>query len=299
MSQSTDPARSAEAPDSLTHVPLQLGPWQVRCQIGSGSLTTVYQVQPITDDSDEGACYAAKVLDRRYHNDASVVELFRREAAAGRTLEHPNLVSVLDCNITTPPYYLVMPQLIGQTLDERISQGWSATLLAATWITRQTAAALGAIHRHGLLHGDLKPANIHTAPNGHATLLDLGFIQRPAESATEIGVGTAAYIAPEVLLGAGSRDIRSDIYSLGAVLFEMLTGKPPMHAESLAELVEQHRQHRPADVRSIRPDVPRELAELLVRMLAKQPLRRPQTPDDVVRELVRMEIGLFASSVAA
>ena len=299
MPQSTDPARSAETPDSLTQIPLQLGPWQVRRQIVRGALTTVYQVQPAMDCDDQGACYAAKVLDRRYHNDATIVELFRREAAAGRTLEHPNLVSVLDCQISAPPFYLVMPQLIGQTLAERLSEGWQPTPLAATWIARQIAAALGAVHRHGLLHGDLKPANIHTAPNGHATLLDLGFIQRPASTANEIAIGTAHYVAPEVLLGAGSRDIRSDIYSLGAVLFEMLSGKPPLQADSLADLAEQHRQSRPVDVRSTRPDVPRELAELVTQMLAKQSLRRPQTPDEVVRRLVRMEVGLFASSTAA
>ena len=251
------------------------------------------------DGADGGACYAAKVLDHRYHNDATVVELFRREAAAGRTLEHPNLVSVLDCKINSPPYYLVMPQLIGQTLAERLGNQWRAAPLAATWIARQIAAALGAIHGHGLLHGDLKPANIHTAPNGHATLLDLGFVQRPANSPHEVAVGTAHYVAPEVLLSVGRRDIRSDIYSLGAVLYEMLTGHPPVQSGSLADLIAQHRHCRPVDVRSQRPDVPRELAELITRMLARQTLRRPQTPDEVVRQLVRMEIGLFASSFAA
>ena len=299
MSQSTDPARSTETPDPPTHVPMQLGPWRVRRQIGSGSLTAVYLVQPAGDVDSQGACYAAKVLDRRYHDDSTVVELFRREAAAGRTLEHPNLVSVLDCKINGPPYYLVMPQLVGQTLAERLDGGWQATPLEATWIARQVASAIGEIHRHGLLHGDLKPANIHLAKNGHATLIDLGFIQRPANSITDIAIGTAQYVAPEVLLGIGCRDIRSDLYSLGAVLFEMLTGCAPVTGNSLEEFVEQHRQSRPIDVRSCRPDVPRELAELVTQMLAKQPLRRPQCPDEVVRTLVRMEVGLLAASVAA
>jgi serine/threonine protein kinase len=300
MSESTDSVKSADASCVTPHVPLQLGPWQICKQIGRGSLTTVYQVRPA--DTDGGGTYALKLLDRSYQNDPTLVNLFRREAAAGRTLEHPHLVPVLDCQINEAPYYLVMPELYGQTLAQRLEKTWRAQPLAAAWITRQIAAALGAIENENWVHGDLKPANVHLAPNGHVTLLDLGFIQRPtlAGSAVEaIGLGAAHYLAPEVLLGNEGRDIRSDIYSLGAILYELLTGRPPFEAKDLDDLIQQHRQSRVADARELRGDIPCELVDLVTEMLAKQPLRRPQSPREVTHRLVRMEISLLASSVAA
>jgi serine/threonine protein kinase len=300
MSQPTDSAKSTDTSCSSSQIPLQLGPWQVCKQIGRGNLTTVYQARPA--DAEGGATYALKVLDRRYYDDQEVINLFRREAAAGRTLEHPHLVSVLDCQITEAPYYILMPELCGHTLATRLSKTWRAQPLAAAWITRQIATALGAIHSENWVHGDLKPANVHIAPNGHVTLLDLGFIQRPTQQgsvAETAGVGTARYLAPEVLLGNEGRNIGSDIYSLGAVLYEMLTGQPPLDGENLAEFAEQHRQGRIVDVRQLRRDIPCELAELVSEMLAKQPLRRPQDPQAVAHRLVRMEIDMLASSVAA
>ncbi|MCG8584042.1 MAG: serine/threonine protein kinase [Pirellulales bacterium] len=299
MSQPTEPANSHDLSTSPVQVPLQVGPWQICKQLGQGSLTTVYQARP--SETESTATYAVKVLDRCYQDDAEIVSLFRREAAAGRTLEHPHLVSVLDCQINEAPYYIVMPELCGQTLRERLDHPWRAQPLAATWIARQIATALDALHGENWLHGDLKPANIHVAPNGHVTLLDLGFAQKPTVShpTESAGVGTGHYLAPEVLLTNHGRDIRSDIYSLGAVLYEILTGHPPFEAESLAHLVEFHRQDRVTDIRHLRRDIPCELADLVMSMLAKQPLRRPQTPDDVARRLVRMEVGLLTSSVAA
>jgi serine/threonine-protein kinase len=300
MSESTDPAQLTNAACSSLDVPQQLGSWRICGQIGCGRLTTVYQARPA--DAERGASYAIKVLDRCYESDPEIVNLFRREAAAGRTLENPHLVSVLDCQIQSPPYYIVMPELCGQTLAAHLDRTWRASPLAAAWIARQIAIALAAIDAENFIHGDLKPANVHIAPNGHVTLLDLGFVQRPTPSHSTdsaLGVGSARYAAPEVLLGGEGRDIRSDIYSLGAVLYEMLTGQPPLAANSLAELIEQHRQGRIADVRRLRRDIPCEMAELVGEMLARQPLRRPASPAEVARRLVRIEIGLFESTVAA
>jgi serine/threonine protein kinase len=134
------------------------------------------------------------------------------------------------------------------------------------------------------------------SPDGHATLLDLGFARQPADATSIVDrcvTGTMHDIAPEMLTSALRPDIRSDIYSLGATLYETLGGRPPFQAPSLEQLADLHRQAEPRPLRLLNPHVPAEVARFVHQMLAKEPLRRPQTPAEVVERLVRLEIETF------
>ena len=139
------------------------------------------------------------------------------------------------------------------------------------------------------------------SPLGHATLFDLGFAQRP-RAAIPAGsrpiAGTLAYMAPETVVSALATDIRSDIYSLGVTLFELLTGRLPFDATDPAQLVAQHRQELPADLRVLAPHLPTRVARLVRQMLAKEPLRRPQTPRELIDRLAALEIETFADRLS-
>lgn len=224
------------------------------------------------------------------------MRLMQREAEAGRTVSHPHLVPILGAGVDRPPYYVVMPWLEGATLAGHFAAGRTFSLPQALWIVRQTAEALEALHRSGWIHGDVKPENVMLAPNGHATLFDLNFARRPGESgsaADRCVMGTFEYLAPEWLTSTLRADVRSDLYSLGAMFYRILTGRLPFSAESLEELATRHLRDVPPDVRALAPQVPGNLARLVHRLLAKDPLRRPQTPGELCEELTRWEVFTF------
>jgi serine/threonine-protein kinase len=208
----------------------------------------------------------------------------------------------LDASIHDAPYYLVMPLLRGESLAQQISRG-TVSVPAALWIVRQMAEGLAALHQAGWMHGDVKPANAMIAPSGHVTLIDLGLARhvdrRAAESELEL-FGTLDYLAPERWRSTSAADIRSDLYSLGIVLFELLTGRRPLSRDELDHWDEKGGREaffpKPLPSFSIRvaPRVPLRVARLLRQMLAQEPLRRPQTPSEVVDRLIDLEVNTFA-----
>ncbi len=240
------------------------------------------------------------MLHPRWESRPEAVALLRREAKVGRLVADPHVIPILSAHLSEPPYFVVMPRLSGQTLAERLS-GQPLPITPALWIARQAAEALEALHRHGYLHGDVKPANIFIAPNGHVTLLDLGFARHVDEmtsAADRLVLGTVNYLAPELLTSALRADERSDIFSLGVVLFEMLAGKPPLVAHALAELLQMQNEYRPPNLQALRPDLPPRLAHLVREMLAKEPLRRPQSMTRIADLLSRLEINSLANRAA-
>ena len=192
-----------------------------------------------------------------------------------------------------------MPWLAGWTLQARspAARHNRLPLVEALWIARQAAMGIGALACAGWTHSDIKPANIMISPDGHTTLLDLGLARRPADEDRTLDqalVGTPWYMAPETLLSTTRPDTRSDIFSLGAVLYELLTGRVPFGAATAEELVTTHRQGEPTELRKLAPDVPAVVARLVHAMLAKEPLRRPQTSAELVRRLTAIEIAYFS-----
>lgn len=279
----------------------QVGPWQLVALAGEGSWSQVWRARPAEASPAVPAAYALKRLHPQYEQNAQALALLRREAAVGHQVTHPHLVPVLGASIAQAPYYLVMPWLEGASLGARLARGWRPDLPVALWLVRQVAEALEALHAAGWRHGDIKPSNILLSPEGHVTLLDLGFAQRTGEVsslADRCVLGTCHYLAPEAITSALRPDIRSDLYSLGVVLFELLTGQVPFAGTTLSEVVAQHRQARPPELRKLAPRLPAAVACLVSSLLAKQPLRRPQTPRELIEQLAGLEILTFGQRAA-
>ena len=296
------PARPAGRTSSLrtaptvTAPPAQIGPWQLVKPIAEGKLCRVYQARPADGPADRPGGYALKVLKDACQNDPAAIEVMRREAIVGRKVSHPHLISILSAHVGAAPYFVVMPWLAGATLGEMLAAGNRPPLPVALWIARQAAEALDALDAAGWMHADVKPSNLFVSSSGHVTLLDLGFARRPEETGSIVDrsvCGTVYYIAPEMVTSALRPDIRSDIYSLGVTLYELLAGRVPFDGPDLASLAEQHRQAEPPELRSIKPQLPLAVSRLVHSMLAKEPLRRPQTPRELVERLTSLEIETF------
>ncbi len=278
----------------------RVGQWELVEFAALGSLARIYRARPAGAPADQPATYAVKMLRPNWQDDPHAIRLLQREALVGQSVSHPHLVPVLTAAVLEPPRLLVMPWLEGASLSARLAAGEEFDVPAALWIARQTAEALDALHAAGWMHGDVSSGNIQVSPTGHVTLLDLNFARRPGETGSAVDrpvMGTPSYLAPEYLTSTLRADVRSDIYSLGAVLFELLAGRLPFSGKALAELATQHRQAAVPDLGRLAPHVSREVAQLVRRMLAKEPLRRPQSPCELIDRLAALEIATFSQRV--
>jgi len=283
-------------PVSHQESPQRVNQWELVRLAAEGRLARIYRARLAEGPADRPAPYALKMLRPEWQDDPNATQLLLREAVAGRSVSHPHLIPILAASISEPPRFVVMPWLDGSTVRACLAAGCRFDLPVVLWIARQTAEALDALHTAGWMHGDVKPSNIFLATEGHVTLLDLGFARRNDETGSAVDrcvMGTCNYMAPEIIASVRRVDIRSDIYSLGIVLFEVLSGQLPFQGADLAELAEQHKTASPPDLHQLTPHLPAELVDLIRRMLAKDPLRRPQTPPELVRELVKLEIAAF------
>jgi serine/threonine-protein kinase len=276
---------------------MRLGDWELVSLEAVGILSRICRARPAGCAASRPAAYAVKLLREPWNHQPTAIDMLRREAFVGRKVTHPHVVAVLEAHVEEPPFYLVMPWLEGRHLGQLMGEALPA-LPAALWYVRQAAEGLDALHSAGWMHADVKPANILVSPSGHVTLIDLGFARRADEVgwlADRYVAGTPYYLAPETFTSSLRADIRSDLYSLGVVLFELLTGQRPFAGPSLADLVVQHRQAAPPDVRRLAPHVPDDVARLVRQLMAKDPLRRPQRPQELVERLVELEVETFGS----
>ena len=281
---------------------LRVGEWVLLRQIAQGSLATIHEARHSGAATDALANYVVKLASAPNCNDPRAAIVFAREAEVGGAVSHPHLVPVLAAQTERPPYYVVEPRLIGSTAADLIAGEERPPIAVALWIARQTAEALDALYRGGWMHADVKPANIFVSPHGHTTLLDLGFARRLDEEDSLVDrqvCGTPSYIAPEMFASRCTADTRSDIYALGVTLYELIAGRRPLVGRSLAEMVTAHLTTRPDDLCRVCPHVPEALGQLVAEMLAKDPLRRPHTPAELIERLVRLEVETFGRRDAA
>jgi len=259
-----------------------------------------------------GRTAAIKVLLPEFSQSRDIVQRFFNEARAASGIKHPGIVEIFDFGYGPDgSAYIVMELLGGESLADRLRRVGRLPAATAIHVARQTAAALGAAHRAGIVHRDLKPDNIFLVPDAETAigervkLLDFGIakLNDGALARTRIGavMGTPYYMAPEQCRGAADLDHRADLYALGCVLFEMLCGRPPFVSSSTAELLGAHQHVAPPPPRSIAPDVPAPVSDLVLRLLAKDPAQRPPTADAVAGELATLggQLGLAMPSYAA
>ena len=237
-----------------------------------------------------GRDVAVKVLARRLAEDAESVERFRREARSAASLSHPNIVAVHDTGQTEDgDRFIVMEYVPGGTLKDPIRDKGPLPPGEAASVALQVARALAAAHARGVIHRDIKPQNVLLTGSGEAKVADFG-IARAAGSATltgtGLGPGTARYVSPEQAKG-GPVTPQSDLYSLGVVLYEMLTGELPFDAESPIGVAMKHINEVPRPPKQLLDSVPEWLDELNVRLLAKDPADRPAGAAALVEELER------------
>src|SRR5881296_3163244 len=222
---------------------------------------------------------------------------FLREIRYAAQLDHPHIARLLDSGETDYLLWLAMPYVPGESLRQALRREYRLPVALAVRSACEVLEALEHVHARGIAHRDIKPDNIVLSPRG-AVLVDLGIARAIATSGddrvTRSGfvVGTEEYMSPEQAEGAPDVDGRTDLYSLGVVLFECLAGRPPFSSVSAAAVLDMH-QHRPApDVRSVRRDVPKELAAVLTRALAKQREERWQTAAAMAGELRPFAVGV-------
>ncbi len=266
--------------------------YRIMRKLGSGGMANVY----LAEDQELGRRVAIKILNDRHAGDEQFVERFRREAKNAASLSQQNIVSIYDRGEAEGTYYIAMEYLDGRSLKELILSRGPAPMSVAVDYARQILSALRFAHRNGIVHRDIKPHNVLVDPEGHVKVTDFGIARAGASQMTEEGsiIGTAQYLSPEQARGT-QVDQRSDLYSLGIVLYELLTGEVPFTGDSPVEIAMKHLSATPPPLRAKRPEMPQSLEHVVLRALAKDPAARYQTADEMDADLERVGRGLAVS----
>jgi eukaryotic-like serine/threonine-protein kinase len=273
------------------------GRYRIVRKLGTGGMADVY----LAEDQELGRRVAIKILNDRHAADDQFVERFRREAKNAAGLSHPNIVSVYDRGTAEGTYYIAMEYLDGRSLKELIVSRGPAPVKTAVEYTRQVLAAVGFAHRHGIVHRDIKPHNVLVAGDeGRLKVTDFGIARSGASQMTEVGsiIGTAQYLSPEQARGSPV-DQTSDLYSVGVVLYELLTGQVPFTGETPLEIAMKHLSEVPKPPSELRPEVPHDLDLVVLRALAKDPADRYETAEEMDADLERVLAGMPVGSETA
>lgn len=245
--------------------------------IGGGGMADVYKAQ----DKLLDRAVAVKILHQQYANDAEFVEKFRREATAAAKLAHPNIVNIYDVGEDGGSQYIVMEYVSGPTLKEVIQQKGCLEPIEAVRIAKEIASALESAHRNNLVHCDIKPHNILVMPDGHIKVTDFGIARAvSASTMTYSGsvMGSVHYFSPEQAKGTVITT-KSDVYSLGVVLYEMLTGQLPFNGETSVSIALKHLQEEPVPIRQLNQSIPPVLEAIVQKAMSKDPADRPSSTE--------------------
>jgi hypothetical protein len=270
--------------------------YDLRQTIGIGGMARVY----LAHDRRLNRDVAAKILDPTLASDPLFVERFRREAQAAAALNHPNVVAIYDTGTTDDSYFIVMEYVPGPNLKEAIRERGALPEAEALTIGAQVAAALGAAHSRGLIHRDIKPHNVLLHPDGAAKVTDFGIARAAGASqltSTQTVMGTAHYLSPEQALHQ-PLDGRSDLYSLGIVLYEALTGQVPFSGDSLVAVAMMQVHEPPPPLRTIRPEIAPATEAVVMKALAKDPAQRYQSAAEMRAALLRARDSLHPPAIA-
>jgi serine/threonine-protein kinase len=267
-----------------------LGKYKLLGHIGTGGMSSVYLAEH-TGLQDKRAI---KVLPKKRVADSSYLARFQLEAKAIASLNHPNIVAAYDIDNAGDVHYIVMEYVDGLDLQALVKRDGPLDPSAAADAIAQAARGLAHAHERGVIHRDVKPANLLLDSNNTIRLLDMGLALMGAEDEESLTVannenvlGTADYLAPEQALNSHSVDHRADIYGLGCTMYYLLTGQPPFNQGTLAQRIAMHQKEMPKPIRQLRPDCPGELEGICVKMIQKDPNYRYQSAGDVAEALER------------
>src|SRR5436190_16334068 len=268
------------------------GRYRITSRIGTGGMADVY----CAHDEHLGRDVALKMLHRRFAQDQEFVERFRREASAAAGLSHPNVVGVYDRGEYDGTYYIAMEFLRGRTLKELILQEAPLDQVRALDITVQILRAAGFGHRRGVIHRDFKPQNVIIDDEDRVKVTDFGIARAGASEITETGsiMGTAQYLSPEQAQGTAAEEA-SDLYSIGVMLYELLTGRLPFDGDSAVAVALRHLTEPPPPLHQLRPDIHPALEAVVMQALSKEPRERFQDGDAFIAALehVRPQLHLL------
>jgi serine/threonine-protein kinase len=256
--------------------------------LGAGGMGVVYRA----DDTRVGRAVALKFLLPHHNLDGAARARFLREAHAVAVLDHPNLCTVYEFGTSDDGrLFMALALYDGETLRARLSREGSISMRETIEIARQIAAGLQAAHAEGIVHRDLKPANVMLLPDGSVRILDFGLAKARDHSLSTISVrlGTVSYMSPEQIR-AGNLDARADLWALGVVLYEMLTGQKPFRGDEKVTIADAILHAQPEPPSRYVADLPDALEGLVLRLLQKDLTRRYATADEVLRELARVRM---------
>jgi beta-lactam-binding protein with PASTA domain/tRNA A-37 threonylcarbamoyl transferase component Bud32 len=261
------------------------GRYRVLRHVGSGGMADVY----CAEDLHLGRNVALKLLYRRFAQDEQFVERFKREASAAAALQHPNVVSVYDRGKYDGTYYIAMEFCEGPSLKELITREAPLEMERAVDLAKKILIAARFAHRRGVIHRDLKPQNVIIEPDeggDSVKVADFGIARAGASEITEVGaiMGTAHYLSPEQAQGHSVNEA-TDLYSIGVVLFEMLTGRTPFQGDSAVAIALRHVSQPAPSPREFRPEIPPELEAVVLKALAKDPKQRYLDADSFIADL--------------
>jgi serine/threonine-protein kinase len=272
-----------------------LGQWKLVAAVARGTHAEIYRASPLDRGDYSLADYAVKVA-RHDAQPQTAKRLLQRQMLASQALATPEVIPVLSADLEHAFPHLVMPFIPGSDLQAWRNINSSQPIPVLLWLARQIAQGLQSMHQLGWVHSDLQPANILINESGHLFLTDLAFAQAIQDIDPEFGTGNPLYAAPERWHGAPELTAASDVYSLGVILFELLTGQVPVGCGTIAQYTPENMQESGQILRERNPQLPPSVERVLSRLLSRQPSRRPNC-NELVPVLMALEIETFGQHI--